>query len=98
MPRRLAPLLLVVVACALGTGHSQADGSVAARKVTVPRVVGLLKTNAVVRLQRAHLRTTAVSVHSNALVGTVLAQKPSAGSKVLRGTRVRITVSSGPGP
>jgi len=98
VPRRLAFLLVPVVAFALGVGSPGAESGVAARKVTVPKVVGMMKAVAVSRLQRAHLRVTAVSMHSNVLVGTVLAEKPAAGAKVRRGTRVRITVSSGPGP
>jgi beta-lactam-binding protein with PASTA domain len=65
--------------------------------VMVPDVTGQSQTVAVVRLQRVGL-TPVVSQSTSAAVpaGTVLTQTPRGGSRVKRGSRVSIAVSSGP--
>jgi eukaryotic-like serine/threonine-protein kinase len=65
--------------------------------VVVPSVTGQSQAVALTRLQRAGL-TPLVGQSTSALVaaGTVLAQTPRGGSRVKRGSRVSITVSSGP--
>ena len=67
-------------------------------RTTVPNVVGRLQAPAQAQLRRAHLRPSVVHVHSLELVGTVVAEKPPAGAKVRTGSRVALSVSSGPGP
>ena len=69
-----------------------------AAKTTVPNVVGRLQTPAQAQLRRAHLRPSVVHVHSLQLVGTVVAENPRAGATVRTGSRVALSVSSGPGP
>ena len=68
------------------------------RKVTVPSVVGLQQARAETRLRAAGLRPYVVRVKSNQPVDVVVAQKPHARAKVVRRTRVTISVSRGPGP
>ena len=67
-------------------------------RVVVPDVVGQEQDAAEQRLRGAGLTSNAVSVHSLQLVGTVVAEVPAAGATVDRGTRVTISISSGPGP
>ena len=64
----------------------------------MPNVVGAPKATAQARLLAAHLRPRAVYVKSLRLVGTVVAEDPRAGRRVLVNTRVTISVSRGPGP
>ena len=90
-----------VAASLLALAVGLAPGAVAApagRSVTVPNVVGQLQTPARAQLLRVHLRPSVVHVHSLQLVGTVVAEKPRAGATVRTGSRVALSVSSGPGP
>ena len=75
-----------------------AAGAAAARRVTVPNVVGRQEIVAQQRLRHAGLRSLVLYVHSLTLAGTVVAQKPKAGVRVRARTRVTISVSGGPGP
>lgn len=64
--------------------------------VYVPNVVGQLTTQATGELLASGLQMTAIYKASNAIAdNTVMAQAPAAGSKVVRGTRITLTVSSG---
>jgi eukaryotic-like serine/threonine-protein kinase len=69
----------------------------ATRRVTVPNVIRQSEPTAVARLRRAGL-TPVASLAASATVasGLVLSEAPSYGSRVARGTRVNIVVSSGP--
>ena len=91
---------LVALAAAVAPGSVVSVGAAApvASKVTVPNVVGRLQAPAQAQLRRAHLRPSVVHVHSLRLVGTVVAERPRAGAKVRTGSRVALSVSSGPGP
>jgi len=89
--------LAVLLALALGAGAAAAPAAVA-RKVSVPNVVGLAKATAQARLRTARLRPHVVYVKSLKNVGTVVAERPRAGAKVKTGTRVTLSISSGPGP
>jgi beta-lactam-binding protein with PASTA domain len=66
-------------------------------EVQVPSVIGKSRDDAVSTLVNAGLKAQpVVSVPSNRPEGTVTAQEPSAGMTVIKGSRVRINVSSGP--
>jgi serine/threonine-protein kinase len=66
--------------------------------VTVPNVVGKKQLAAQRRLRAASLGVRSVYVASTQPSGTVVAQRPAAGSTAKRGSRVRINVSTGPNP
>jgi eukaryotic-like serine/threonine-protein kinase len=65
-------------------------------KVKVPNVVGLQLTEAVTRLADAGLRADPHEVPSGQDAGTVTAQAPAAGDKIVVKSAVRINVSKGP--
>jgi eukaryotic-like serine/threonine-protein kinase len=67
-------------------------------KVTVPSVVGKTEADAVSTLTNAGLKANVFSVHSNKPPNTVTGQDPSPNTQVVKGSRVRINVSSGPAP
>ena len=64
----------------------------------VPRVVGLSQTAAQRRLHAAGFRARTAYVASSKPAGTVVAQRPTAGSTLRRGAAVRINVSTGANP
>jgi serine/threonine-protein kinase len=64
----------------------------------VPNVVGLNQTAAQRRVQAAGLASSVVYVTSTRPAGRVVAQAPSPGTIVRRGSRVRLNVSTGPSP
>jgi eukaryotic-like serine/threonine-protein kinase len=66
--------------------------------VQVPDVVGKSRDDAVSTLTAAGLKPDVHQVHSSKPANTVTAQDPQAGTKVIKGSRVRINVSSGPQP
>jgi beta-lactam-binding protein with PASTA domain/predicted Ser/Thr protein kinase len=66
--------------------------------VSVPDVVGKSRDDAVATLSDAGLKPKVFTVPSNKEPNTVTAQDPLAGTKVVKGSRVRINVSSGPRP
>jgi beta-lactam-binding protein with PASTA domain/tRNA A-37 threonylcarbamoyl transferase component Bud32 len=68
------------------------------RKVDVPNVVGLGVAEAVSRLKDAGLEANPVDVFSDEREGTVVAQDPAGGKRVVEDTRVRINVSAGAKP
>ena len=67
-------------------------------KVTVPSVLGKTEADAVSTLTNAGLKANVFSVHSNKPPNTVTGQDPPSGAQVVKGSRVRINVSSGPAP
>jgi serine/threonine-protein kinase len=66
--------------------------------VRVPRVVALAQTPALRRLNTLGLRPTVVYVRSSQPANRVVAQRPSSGTTLRRGSRVRVSVSTGPNP
>jgi len=66
--------------------------------VDVPNVVGKSRDDAVAALIDAGLTPKVHKVPSNKTPDTVTAQDPPAGKQVIKGSRVRINVSSGPRP
>jgi beta-lactam-binding protein with PASTA domain len=66
--------------------------------VAVPDVIGQEQEAAQQHLGTAGLTSSVAYAHSLELVGTVIAQAPSAGEAVAKGALVTITLSSGPGP
>jgi beta-lactam-binding protein with PASTA domain/predicted Ser/Thr protein kinase len=68
------------------------------RKVDVPNVVGRSAADAAAALTQAGLERNEVQVFSDKPEGTVIAQDPAAGKRVVEGTRVRINVSQGARP
>jgi eukaryotic-like serine/threonine-protein kinase len=68
------------------------------RKVDVPDVIGLSVAEAVARLKDAGLEANPVEVFSEEPAGTVFAQDPPKGKRVVEDTRVRLNVSQGARP
>jgi serine/threonine-protein kinase len=67
-------------------------------QVPVPDVIGKSRDDAVATLTNAGLQPKVHTVHSNKPPNTVTGQDPPGGTKVIKGSRVRINVSSGPQP
>jgi eukaryotic-like serine/threonine-protein kinase len=90
--------VLGAVALVAIVGTALALALTAQNKVSVPAVTGLTQAQAVARLSHAGL-TAGPSQAISAVVtaGNVISQNPKADSKVKRGSRVSIVVSSGPG-
>src|SRR5204863_6329348 len=67
-------------------------------EVTVPSVLGKTEADAVSTLTNAGLKANVFSVHSSKPANTVTGQDPPVGTMIVKGSRVRINVSSGPAP
>jgi serine/threonine-protein kinase len=70
--------------------------SLGRRLIEVPALIGESGTEAVAELTRLGLEARTVDVPSTRPAGTVVAQSPTAGTKVREEARVRLNVSSGP--
>jgi beta-lactam-binding protein with PASTA domain len=70
----------------------------ASSRAAVPQLSGLETAAAQRRLRQLGLAARVIHVKSLQPVGTVVAQSVKAGLKVALGTRVTISISSGPGP
>jgi beta-lactam-binding protein with PASTA domain len=66
------------------------------QRIEVPDVVGTAAAAARSELRAAGLTVETVGVVSQEAAGTVISQSPSAGTEVRKGTRVRLSVSTGP--
>ena len=97
MPR-LRPALVLVLAAALAAPAQGQIGAATPKRVVIPWIVGRQQVSAAARLHAFGLRVRVVRVRSLKAVGKVVAERPRAGTKVARGTRVTIAVSRGPGP
>jgi beta-lactam-binding protein with PASTA domain len=64
-------------------------------RVAVPDVIGLREAEAVQALESAGLAANDVRVAASDPAGLVVAQRPAAGARVTRGSRVRINISRG---
>ncbi|HVG45805.1 MAG TPA: PASTA domain-containing protein, partial [Longimicrobium sp.] len=100
MPGR-SPLrrLLVVAALALACGPAapRAAGQLtSAQQATMPSVVGLTEEQARSRLQRFQMSVDVSRVASAQPAGTVVSQRPEAGTAVKTGARAVLSVSRGP--
>jgi eukaryotic-like serine/threonine-protein kinase len=69
-----------------------------AKPVVVPQVVGQLQGSAVNALTGAGLKPVLQNVASAKPAGTVVAQKPKAGSEVDKASKVTLNISTGTGP
>jgi serine/threonine-protein kinase len=67
-------------------------------KVDVPGVVGDQATDAVASITERGLKADVHDINSDKETGTVTGQDPAAGTRVVKGTKVRINVSQGPKP
>jgi serine/threonine-protein kinase len=67
-------------------------------KVTVPQVIGDQATDAVAALTEKGLKANIHRINSDKESGTVTGQFPKAGTRLVKGERVRINVSQGPKP
>jgi beta-lactam-binding protein with PASTA domain len=65
-------------------------------KTAVPNVVGMTAADAAAKLQGTGLHATTKKAFSPKPAGTVIAEKPPAGSELTRGASVALTVSRGP--
>jgi eukaryotic-like serine/threonine-protein kinase len=66
-----------------------------AAKVATPKVTGLKQSAAAAALTQAGLKPMPKPVKSNAAAGTVIAQRPVAGTRVRRGSDVALDVAAG---
>jgi serine/threonine-protein kinase len=66
--------------------------------VDVPDVIGKSRDDAVGTLTSAGLKPKVFLIHSPKQADTVIGQDPPGGTKVRKGSRVRLNVSSGPAP
>jgi eukaryotic-like serine/threonine-protein kinase len=64
-------------------------------RVTVPRVTGLPRAQAVQKVRAARLVPNAVAVPSTETAGTVVSQSPTGGSSAASGSTVRLNVAKG---
>ena len=76
----------------------QLTASSGAKPVIVPQVVGQSQGSAVNSLTAVQLKPALHNVPSAKPVGTVVAQKPKAGTEVDKGSKVTLNVSTGSGP
>ena len=83
---------------ATATTVTGATTTTAATPVRVPRVVALAQTPALRRLNVLGLRPTVVYVRSSEPANRVIVQSPVPGTTSRRGSRVRVSVSTGPNP
>jgi beta-lactam-binding protein with PASTA domain len=67
-------------------------------KVTVPSVIGSQSTDAVAALTERGLKADVHRINSDKDAGTVTGQFPKAGTRAVKGDKVRINVSQGPKP
>ncbi len=67
-------------------------------KVTVPGVIGQQATDAVATLTERGLKADTHRINSDKESGTVTGQFPKAGTRLIKGEKVRINVSQGPKP
>jgi beta-lactam-binding protein with PASTA domain/predicted Ser/Thr protein kinase len=67
-------------------------------QVAVPDVIGKSRDDAVGTLTNAGLKPKVFQIHTSKPPDTVTATDPPAGTKVVKGSRVRVNVSSGPQP
>jgi serine/threonine-protein kinase len=67
-------------------------------KVNVPSVVGDQSTDAVAAITERGLKADVHHIASDKETGTITGQDPAPGTRVVKGTKVRINVSDGPKP
>ena len=65
-------------------------------EASVPNVIGMEAADAAAKLQSVGLRATTKEAPSPKPAGTVVAEKPPAGSRLTRGAAVALTISKGP--
>jgi beta-lactam-binding protein with PASTA domain len=76
--------------------HHHHTNTVVTQKTTVPLVIGQKQQAAVAALRRAKLGAVVLETHTKQPKDTVVRQDPGADTQVAAGTKVRLTVSSGP--
>jgi beta-lactam-binding protein with PASTA domain len=81
-----------------GASPSTTNGSSVRASAEVPNTIGKSRDAAVSAVRDAGLRPKAFTVPSSQKKGTVVAQHPQAGLRVLDGSTVRLNVSNGAGP
>ncbi|MBQ6498049.1 MAG: PASTA domain-containing protein [Bacilli bacterium] len=64
-------------------------------KQTVPNVIGLTKSEAIAKLEKAHLNYSFVYANSSHSKNKVIDQSISAGSEISSGTTITLTISTG---
>ena len=77
------------------TTGGRTAASVVARRVAMPRLVGLEESRALMRLAHLGLRPTVLRRKTVRPTGTVVAQKPRAARRIRRGTRVTLVIDTG---
>jgi beta-lactam-binding protein with PASTA domain len=80
------------------TGTGTTSPTTTAASAQVPKVVGLSQTAAQRRLHAAGFRVRTAYVASSKPSGTVVAQRPTAGTTLRRGAVVRVNISTGANP
>ena len=97
----LVVLLLIVagiIAFFALRGDGDDDEAAQQQRATVPNVVGLQERNARARLEERGFEVEVVRQPADQPSGIVVEQDPGAGSRLARGRRVSIEVSTGPQP
>jgi eukaryotic-like serine/threonine-protein kinase len=94
--RRYIALLLAVVALVVAMGAAAILTSTSF--VHVPDVHGLTRATAFARVRARQLHVAFTSRHSEAPVGSVIAESPAAGDRVSDGSTVGLVLSAGPPP
>jgi eukaryotic-like serine/threonine-protein kinase len=95
--RRWWPWLVALLVLILAGGGVAAYLLTRPAKVAVPNVTNQGLNDARTELQNAGFSVVPITAPSNQTAGTVIGQDPSAGAKVDKGSKVTLTVSSGPG-
>ena len=95
--RRIWPWLVGLAVLLLAGGGAAAYLLTRPTKVIVPPVVGQQLNTARTVLQNADLQVAVINVPSKRPVGLVIGELPQSGTKVDSGSKVSLTVSSGPG-
>ena len=94
MARRVV-LLGSILLLSLGPGRASAQVA-AAQQPTMPAVIGLTEAQARARLQRLQLAVEVTAIASAQPQGTVVSQRPEAGTAIKQGARAVLGISRGP--
>jgi serine/threonine-protein kinase len=96
--RRRSIALLAVAFTLLGAMISAALLLASADRVHVPALRGLSRAAVIARTHKVGIHPTFTHLFDSSPPGTVIAQVPSAGARVDRGSTLRVTLSGGPPP
>jgi hypothetical protein len=96
--RRRTMALFMLLACLMLAGLAGAVLLAQSSRVRVPDLRGLTRSQAAARAAHAGLHPTFAVRYDQAARGTAVAQNPGRGTRVNRGSSVRVLLSAGPPP